>query len=278
MAELQRFNPSRGIPAGRLRSERFMSETDRRSDCSSSPDVAWGCSCASVSTPCFCVRRARTIARAAAITSWSSTEAHLLESFEGNTFTVSAEEARLTLLWLRGEDGGENSVRNWYSVRHSFDEPIRLVSKAPLHRLPHRAGGDLDLKPATFQKEENVSLSVSTEDFSPSIHFLVRNPALTVLRAEFADSGLRNDSRTSPFPQNFPQPPQITIYCCNCRESGQENISPWSGQHICDDMHTVATQDCWNPYLTCGFLNRNVSKHYVYQDKAIQPRDWHAQD
>ena len=38
-----------------------------------------------------------------------------------------------------------------------------------------------------------------------------------------------------------------------------------------------STRDCWNPYSKCGVLNRNVSKHYLYQDKVIQPRVWPAQ-
>ena len=29
------------------------------------------------------------------------------------------------------------------------------------------------------------------------------------------------------------------------------------------------TQECKNPYPKCGFLNRNVSKHYLYQDKVM---------
>ena len=33
------------------------------------------------------------------------------------------------------------------------------------------------------------------------------------------------------------------------------------------------TRDCWNPYSKCGSLNRNVSKHYLYQNKVIQPRN-----
>ena len=37
------------------------------------------------------------------------------------------------------------------------------------------------------------------------------------------------------------------------------------------------TQDCWNPYLTSGFEDRNASKHDLYQDKVIQPRVWPAQ-
>ena len=31
----------------------------------------------------------------------------------------------------------------------------------------------------------------------------------------------------------------------------------------------VSTRECKNPYPKCGFLNRNVSKHYLYQDKVI---------
>ena len=31
----------------------------------------------------------------------------------------------------------------------------------------------------------------------------------------------------------------------------------------------LSTRDCKNPYSRCEFLNRNVSKHYLYQDTVI---------
>ena len=32
---------------------------------------------------------------------------------------------------------------------------------------------------------------------------------------------------------------------------------------------TSTTRECKNPYPKCGVLNRNVSKHYLYQDEVI---------
>ena len=135
---------------------RLRSKTERRSDSRSgagrtrSPDssspVAWG---ASGSKPrrssSFCARRARTIAFAASITSWSSTDAHLLSEEEEVAAavwlasTVSDEEAIVPLVWLRGEDGGENSQRKRYSVLHSQGGLVSLATSvaAPLLLLRH---------------------------------------------------------------------------------------------------------------------------------------------
>ena len=146
---------------------RLRSKTERRSDSRSGPgrirspdssspmicgdlsaEAAWG---ASWSKPrrssSFCARRARTIAFAASITSWSSTDAHLLSEEEEVAAavwlasTVSDEEAIVPLVSLRGDDGGENSQRKRYSVLHSQGGLVSLAtSVAAPSLLMHRVG------------------------------------------------------------------------------------------------------------------------------------------
>jgi len=143
---------------------RLRSKTERRSDSRSGPgrirspdssspmicgdlsaEAAWG---ASWSKPrrssSFCARRARTIAFAASITSWSSTDAHLLpekaeEAAVWLASTVWGEEAIVPLVSLRGDDGGENSQRKRYSVLHSQGGLVSLANRvaAPSLLLCH---------------------------------------------------------------------------------------------------------------------------------------------
>ena len=48
-----------------------------------------------------------------------------------------------------------------------------------------------------------------------------------------------------------------------------ERGTPVRPQHLLQPSTAPTTEDCWSPYSKCGFLNRNVSKHYLYQDKVI---------
>ena len=44
---------------------------------------------------------------------------------------------------------------------------------------------------------------------------------------------------------------------------------PWKTSIPCAARAWFTTRECKNPYSMCGVLDRNVSKHSVYQDKVI---------